>query len=87
MDVELFARIENHLRQLAPHVASRETAVLLRAALVEIVRQQTRLGAMRQCFIDNTKRTTPAARELDIGRQIDDAVDRVVKRTLSVPNT
>ena len=86
MDVFLFGRIEHHLSQLAPHVAARESAVLLRGARDEIVALQTRLDAMRQCFIDNTKRSTPAARDLDIGRQIDEAVDRVVKRMRAVPN-
>ena len=86
MDVFLFGRIEHHLSQLAPHVATRESAILLRDARDEIVALQTRLDAMRQCFIDNTLRTTPSAKGTNIGRQIDDAVDRVVKRMKSVPN-
>jgi hypothetical protein len=45
----------------------------------EIARLQTRLDAMRQCFIDNTLRTTPSAKGTNIGQQIDEAVDRVVK--------
>ena len=34
MDIE--ERIDRHLRQLAPHVSERETAQILRAALLEI---------------------------------------------------
>ena len=37
MDVELFLKIEKHLKQLAPHVAARESSILLKAALDELV--------------------------------------------------
>ena len=52
----------------------------------EIERLQTRLAAMRQCFIDNTLRTTPSAKGTNIGKQIDEAVDRVINRNPWVPN-
>ena len=41
---------------------------------------------MRQCFIDNTLRTTPSAKGTNIGKQIDEAVDRVINRNPWVPN-
>jgi len=86
MDVFLFGRIQHHLGQLAPHVATRESAVLLRGARDEIIELQTRLDAMRQCFIDNTLRTTPSAKGTNIGKQIDEAVDRVVRNMKAPPN-
>ncbi len=86
MDVFLFGRIQHHLGQLAPHVAARESAVLLRGARDEIIELQTRLDAMRQCFIDNTLRTTPSAKGTNIGKQIDEAVDRVVRNMKATPN-
>jgi hypothetical protein len=36
MNIDIVTRIKNHLRQLPPHVARRETATLLRDAVTEI---------------------------------------------------
>ena len=87
MNVDLFVRIERHLSQLAPHVANRESALLLSAARGEILALSAKLSAMRQCFIDNTLRTTPSAKCIDLGKQIDDAVGRVIKNMNKTPNT
>lgn len=66
------------------------TCEIDRVALAELCHEydqmQTRLAAMKQCFIDNTLRTTPSAKGTNISQQIDEAVARVLRNMKATPN-